>query len=126
MFRNNQSGFTLIEVVVAMGVMAIGLLPLAMLQGHFAEGNARSRQLVHATDIAVGKIEQLSLIPDWGHADLQEGSHAPELPIRDHLLDYFLEWEVEDEGDHLVIDLTVRWKAGGQERNLDVHWIKGL
>ena len=126
MYGNNQSGFTLVEVVIAMGLMAVGLLALAMLQGSFAEGNARSRQLVYATDIAVGKIEALSLISDWGHDDLQEGSHAPDQPIGSYPLDYFLEWEVEEEGDHLVIDLTVRWEAGGIERNLDVHWIKGL
>jgi len=94
MALKSEAGLTLIEVVLAMAILSIGVLALGMMQVHFAEGTARSRQLVHATDIAVNKIEELANL-DEGHDDLQAKTHESDSPLEGYALDYFLSWEVQ-------------------------------
>jgi len=119
MVHKDESGFTLIEVLLSMAILAIGLLALGLMQAHFAEGNARSRQFVHATDIAAGKIEELA---NMAHDDVA----SDEEQVHDYPLDYKVVWEVEEEDDHLAIDITVEWEAGGIDRNVSFHWRKGI
>lgn len=127
MRQNKESGFTLIEVLIAMALLAVGLLALGMMQAHFAEGNAQSRQMIHATDIVTNKIEELSSISDSTHPDLQESGNPHTENITSYPLDYTLEWNVDDNTDQtLTIDLTVRWSTGGQGHNVRVSWLKAL
>jgi len=137
MALKSEAGMTLIEVVLAMAVLSIGLLALGMMQIHFAEGTARSRQLVHATDIAVNKIEELANLGE-GHDDLQAGSHGSDIdepndePLEGYSLDYFLSWEVEDvaaDSDHpahKAVDIAVKWRTGSQDHEVNFHWRKGI
>ena len=56
---NNEGGFTLIEVLVALSIFAIGLLALASMQITSLRGNANSQQLTVATALAEGTLEGL-------------------------------------------------------------------
>jgi prepilin-type N-terminal cleavage/methylation domain-containing protein len=127
MMRETQSGFTLLEVLFAVALLAVGLLGLGLMQGHFAEGNARSRQITHATDIVANKIEELSNA-DSSDTDLNAGNHGP-VTITDYPLDYELSWTVTqdttDTGDQiLVIDIEVDWTTGGQPHNITFQWAR--
>ena len=69
-FTNSQSnqgdrvsGFTLIEVMIAMVVLAIGLLALAQLQVATINGLAYSRHFSVATQLAEGQLEKLMSYP---------------------------------------------------------------
>lgn len=129
MIYKNESGFTLIEVLIAMAILAIGLLGIGMMQAYFAEGNANSRQLIRATDIATAKIEELGNL-DPGDADLDTTANPHKDTIEKYPLSYDLEWNVtkadtETETDQVLdIDLTVSWDQGGQAHNLNFHWIR--
>ncbi len=60
----NNRGFTMIEVLVAMVVLAIGLLGMAAMTVLVARGNRGASDLTSATNISQLKIESLKDI-DW-------------------------------------------------------------
>lgn len=53
----NENGFTLIETVLAIAIMAIGLLALASLQVTAISGNVQSKKRTLALALAEDKIE---------------------------------------------------------------------
>lgn len=55
----NKKGFTLIEVLIATLVLAIGLLSLATLAGTVIRGNAFSNKMTTATTLAQDKMEEI-------------------------------------------------------------------
>lgn len=52
-----EEGFSLIEVLVAMTILAVGLLSLALLQVTAIKGNAGASKSTIATDLAQTKLE---------------------------------------------------------------------
>jgi general secretion pathway protein I len=59
--KKNHSGFTLLEIMVALAVLAVALVALL----------AHARHLVTATSLAKGKLEELSRVAE---ADRQQSS----------------------------------------------------
>lgn len=55
----NKKGFTLIEVLIATLVLAIGLLSLATLAGTVIRGNSFSNKMTTATTLAQEKLEDI-------------------------------------------------------------------
>lgn len=60
---NSTAGFTLIEIMTALVVLAIGLLALAQLQVAAIGGIGSSRQLTVATQLAEGQMDRLMSYP---------------------------------------------------------------
>ena len=58
----NASGFTLMEVLIAIVLMAVGLLGMAALTGGIMRGNNHSSDLTTATVLAQEKIEDIRRI----------------------------------------------------------------
>jgi len=56
---NGQSGFTLIEVMIALVILAVGLLALATMQIVSIRANAFSSEMTYATMLAQSKLEQI-------------------------------------------------------------------
>ena len=63
---NNKNGFTLIEVMIAMVVLAIGLLGAGAMQLSAIRGNANSSNLTEATNLAAAQVEN---ILSWSTTD---------------------------------------------------------
>jgi type IV pilus modification protein PilV len=59
----NKKGFTLLEVVVSMVVVAIGLLGIAAMMVTSVRANASAARLMEATNLAQDKIEELRNTP---------------------------------------------------------------
>ena len=57
--HKNKNGFTLVEVLIALAILAIGLLALAGLQVVVIKGNAASKNLTSAVILAEAKMEEL-------------------------------------------------------------------
>ncbi len=57
--RLKQAGFSLIEVMIAMAILAIGLLGLAGLQGTAINGNRHGNTISQATILAQETLEQI-------------------------------------------------------------------
>lgn len=127
MKRNSEAGFTLIEVLIAMAIFAVGLLALGMMQAYFAEGNTKSRQLIRATDIGMSKIEELA------GADKDDDILDPDLNTHEdnvsQSLDYLIKWDVTEDDTEtgeeiLLIDLWVEWSTGDVDHKVSFDWIR--
>ncbi len=57
--RDNNSGFTLIEVMIAMVILTIGLLGTAALITEIIRGNQISNRVTTATTLAQDKMEEI-------------------------------------------------------------------
>ena len=57
--RENESGFTLLEVMIALFLLAFGMLGVATMQVSAIQGNSRGRQISEATDVASALMETL-------------------------------------------------------------------
>jgi len=62
-FLRGSQGFTLLEVVIAMLILAIALLGLAGLQVVAVQGNSLASQMTEATMLAQDQLEQLITTP---------------------------------------------------------------
>ena len=60
--RLNESGFSLVELLVAVVILAVGLLGLAELQVTAMKGNAKSGSIVAATTIAQMAVEEVMAV----------------------------------------------------------------
>lgn len=64
--KNLQSGFTLVELLVSMMILAVGLLGLAQLQVVAIKANSQSATMSAATAISQKAIEEIRA---WNSAD---------------------------------------------------------
>jgi len=58
-FTSNQQGFTLIEVVIALGVLAFGILSIMLMQVSGIRGNSNANTITTQSNWAADRIEQL-------------------------------------------------------------------
>ena len=77
---NDKRGFTLIEVMVAMAIFAVGILALAGLQTNYISGNAQARLKTEATALGGHVIEQLRSMP-FDAADLDPATNPHQPPV---------------------------------------------
>ncbi len=90
-FRDGQSGFTIVEALVALTIFGIGTILLMQLAPRASQTANHARALSTANGLALAKIEELRGLPDT-HADLADGTHDdPANPIDDN---YERRWDV--------------------------------
>ena len=89
--RNTQSGFTIVEAMVALTIFGIGTILLMQLAPRATQTANHARALSTANGLALAKVEDLRGLPQL-HADLADGTHHdPDNPIDDN---YERRWEV--------------------------------
>ena len=101
-----SSGFTLIEVLVALAIFAIGILALTSLQAVYIGGNSSARMQTKATTLAAQTLERLKILP-FEHDDLDSGGN----PHQKVVGAYRIEWNVTDNSpinEVKTIQITVR------------------
>ena len=90
--RIPNQGYTIIEVLIAMSIFAIGFLAVAKMEIMSINQNAHARMQTEATVKAVDRLERLMALP-YDHTDLNELSN----PHRVMSEGYKVEWIVEDD-----------------------------
>lgn len=72
----SESGYTIIEVMIALAIFSIGILSAWALQTSSTKGNTTARNLTTSASCASDRLEQLIQLP-YAHADLLVGTHNP-------------------------------------------------
>lgn len=111
-------GFTLVEVMVALIIFAVGMLSLAMLMPAGTRGVRKAGQNTRGSELAASSIEHLLATP-YDHPDLDLGAHND--PANPYDGKYFVSWAV-DTGQPIVnckrITVTVRWPSAASLTNV--------
>ena len=68
-----QEGYTLIEVMVAMVIFAVGILAAASMQTTAVGGNSVAYDITNTVTMATNQLEYLTSLP-WDHDDLKDTS----------------------------------------------------
>jgi len=108
-----SSGFTLLEVVVALAVLAVALTALLTLRNRDVALQARARHLVTATSLARAKLEELSRVTG---ADLEResgdfGEHYPGYAWKRQMEPTLVPKWVE-------MTVTVSWPEGARQEQV--------
>jgi type IV pilus assembly protein PilV len=106
-----DSGFTLIEVLIALAIFSIGLLAVASMQVSASLQNRSSVEITEASALASGQMEELMLRP-FDHADLDPAGNPHQLIAGK----YDMQWTVtesdldgENGNDSKTVALTVTY-----------------
>jgi len=109
----DQSGFTLLEVVVALAVLAVALTALLSLRNHDVALQAHARHLVTATALAKDKLEELSRVAD---ADRIQSSGD----FGEHYPGYL--WKQQSQPtlapEWVEMTVTVSWPEGARQEQV--------
>ena len=69
--RRRQSGFTLVEVLIALFIFSVGILGLGAMQLNSIRGNSQARRISEATNVAADQIEKFFAL-DYDDPDLND------------------------------------------------------
>ncbi len=137
--ENGDSGFSLIEVMIAIMVFAVGALAVATMQGTSINGNSLGRQYTEATTLAMTELETLSALP-WpntlltdtdgndvaglGYGIDTEAGNDPDHKTVDGV--YTIFWNVADNefvNDTKTVAMYVTWQEKGKTRSVRMRYI---
>lgn len=90
----SQSGFTLIELFIALAVFSIGVLTLAVIIPTGTRKSDNSGQQSRASEFSAARAEEL-LDATYTDDDLTPGTHTDDAG-NPYLGQYYVEWVVED------------------------------
>ena len=115
-------GFTLIEVMIAIAIFAIGILAIASLQIKSINLNAAARMQSEATTIAVDCMERLVSLP-YEHPDLDESSGTQQSQVGP----YTVFWQVTDEAPISWCKTISVWVTANNPnaREVRINFIRG-
>ena len=129
--KNNNQGFTLIEILIATSIFAIGFLAVAAMQISASKSTRRAVEVTEATAIASDQMERLMSLP-FDDGELVTGTTHSDTQGK-----YNLQWEVVFSDviitgtttvDAKTINLNVSWdrvlSSGSSQRSVNIDFIK--
>ena len=116
--KPRQSGFTILEVMIAISILAIGLLAVFSGQNMAIQGNNRANRLTEAMTLAQDKVEELLALP-------YDDVDATGSPVNDPG-GYTITWVVDDTVFTNAKLITVTVTGNGLRKSLEVKSIKTL
>lgn len=112
----NASGFTLIEVMIALVILSVGILGAASMQISAIKGNGMANKITEASMVASDRAERL-LALNFSSSDLKDGSETVE--------GFGVSWVVASPTtDSRDITVTVAWKEGDKDHTFDYRFMK--
>ena len=115
--KNNDQGFTLVEVMIAVSIFSIGFLAIAMLMVTAIQSNSGARKLTEASTFAQDKMEVLLTLP-LTDPNLTTGNHNdPGNPVNGI---YNISWNISGSD----ITVSVNWNDMKGQRVIDLQCVK--
>jgi prepilin-type N-terminal cleavage/methylation domain-containing protein len=120
------TGFSLIEVLVAMAIFSIGILAVYSMQIHSIRGNTSARGITENITLASAKVEEL-LAQAYDHADLDVGLHQATVPggyqsLRWHVSEDCLGADFQG---HKCVQVRVTSTASGlRQKDIRIDFVK--
>ena len=129
-FRRPQTGFTLIEVLIAMALFSFGILSVASMQVVAIQVNASSQRLNRASTLVQDKIEELMALP-FTHASLNDTTPVGSCTSYTETnpgSGYTLGWCVDasDDGDSKTATVTTTWNPHGTPKMFTLSFTRTI
>jgi type IV pilus assembly protein PilV len=127
-----EQGFTLIEAVIAIGVLTFGILAVASMHISAIQGNSFAGQVTEAVTLATDQLEELIALP-YDHDDLSDtdgdgnGGLDDTQDEADHQSTeggYTLYWNVAIDSvinNTRTINVIVTWRAPEVQKSVSVQ-----
>ena len=109
--KSKLKGFTLIEVMIAVVILAAGLLALATMQIVSIRSNAFSTEMTYATMLAQSRLEQFR---NMAYDSIESDSDFITASETSKGIPYTVQWTVVDNTpttDMKTIELDVTWQG---------------
>ncbi|MCF6265374.1 MAG: prepilin-type N-terminal cleavage/methylation domain-containing protein [Desulfuromusa sp.] len=119
-YLTQDKGFSLIEVLIAVTIFAVGLLAVASMQFTSVKGNFSARNVTEAITLGQAKAEELYTLA-YDHGDLSAGVHTQALGY------YNYQWTVVDNdvlNNTKTITLDVQYTRDGQTKQARIVMAK--
>lgn len=111
----NQAGVTIVELMIAIGILALGVLASASIQMGTARNNSKGNIYTQAHMLA---IEQLEILKNQDVGFLTPGSYGDASPIDANGQPggiYTRSWTIDNLGTMgRIITVTVQWQRWGK------------
>jgi len=121
-----NGGFTLLEVLVASTILAIGVMGFMALQSTSIASRSFAKEMSRNTVAGAGMLDEI-LLSDFSSADLVAGDHTATRTIGGQPITF--NWKVYDrcpsEFTKLVL-ITLQWNEKGKPRSLTLTQVKGM
>ncbi len=113
-FLKNNRGVSLIEVLIAVAIFAIGISAVAVLQYKTVHGNTRGRMITDATTLAEREMERLMELP---YATLASGSDNTTAPytVTWTVTSVDLDGDATNESKQVDINVTAPQLGGNRD-----------
>ncbi len=132
--NTGNTGFTLIEVLLAMAIFTIGILAIGSLQLAAIKGDSTARFSTEAAVLAQDTLERLiaqRLDPDAAQLPAEFRSdlnNDPSRAFEDSTGKYTVDWIVSPLhnpiNNAVTIDMTVTWFERGNTRRITYNYVK--
>ena len=114
-------GFTLVELLIAITILAVGILGVASMQVSAIRANDFASAQTEAATAGMDRIEKLLRLP-YDHADLASGNHTDPSPPNG----YTVGWTVTDNSpvnNTKTVAVTVNWIDHGKAKSVSMRRI---
>jgi type IV pilus assembly protein PilV len=125
-----DAGFSLVEVLIALSIFAIGILAVATLQVSASIESRNSADITQASNLASGQMEEIMQLP-FLHSALDPASN----PHSKTSGKYLIQWAVTNTDlnsdgvfESKTVDLSVSWERlfalGPNQKQVKIFFIK--
>jgi type IV pilus assembly protein PilV len=109
----DNRGFTLIEIIIAIFILVVALTGLAGVASTVINGNAFSKEITTATTLAQEKIEELK---NTNYQNLADGSDTQSI--------YTRTWTITQTATHMkTMEVVVQWNRYGNSHDVTLRSI---